>query len=397
MRLCAWVATEVDVTLGGTTETLTIAAEQTSGSVDVSYTPVANNIDAPDLTVPVTGTTSAAGLTVTDTSFVVIDDDPAPTVTLSLSPDSVGENGGVSTVTASLSHASSAATTVTISAVAVSPAVAGDFTLSGTTLTIAAGATSSTGTVTVTANDNDLDAPDKSVTVSATASNTRGVAGDPASLTLTIKDDDPPPTVSLSSSSESVDEGAGTVSLTVSLSAASGEEVTVDYATADGTAESGTGKDYTAASGTLTFAAGDASKTISVSVTDDSIDEPDETFTVSLSSPSNATLGSTASSTVTITDNDMPSVTVSYASATYEATEGGSAATVTVQLSAAPGQEVVIPIVATAGGGATAQGEDGGLFGHSGERDVRRDGHLQDVYGDGDRRCHRRRWRERRR
>ena len=238
----------------------------------------------------------------------LIDDDASPTVTLALSPDSIGENGGVSTVTVSLSHASSAATTVTVSATPVSPAVSGDFTQSGATLTIAAGSTSSTGSVTITANNNDLDAEDREVTVSATASNTQGVAGDPASLTLTIEDDDDPPTVSLSSSTEAVGEGAGSVSLTVSLSAASGKEVTVDYATADGTASSGS--DYTAASGTLTFSAGDTSKALTVSITDDSVDEDNETFTVSLSSPSNAALGSTMSSTVTIEDDDAASARV---------------------------------------------------------------------------------------
>ncbi|MYI25206.1 MAG: hypothetical protein F4109_07225, partial [Gammaproteobacteria bacterium] len=286
----------------------------------------------------------------------LIDDEADPTVTLALSPDSISENGGVSTVTASLSHASSAATTVTVSASPVSPAVSGDFTLSGATLTIAAGSTSSTGTVTITANDNEIDAPDKEVTVSGTASNPQGLQGDPDAVTLTIEDDDDPPAVSLSSSAKTVDEGAGSVTLTARLSAASGRSVTVDYATANGTAKSGA--DYTAASGTLTFTAGQEEKAILVSITDDAIDEPGETFTVRLSSPSNAALGSPSSSVVTIQDNDVPDVTVSYVSADYNATEGGSSATVTVTLSAAPQRQVTIPIVSSPGG-ATAQGQAG--------------------------------------
>ena len=288
---------------------VTFSATQTSRTFTVTATDDTDDDDGErvDLSFGTLPTGVTAGSVSTE-RVDLIDDDASPTVTLALSPDSIGESGSVSTVTATLSHASSAATTVTVSATPVSPAVAGDFAQSGTRLTIAAGSTSSTGSVTITANDNDLDAVDREVTVSATASNTQGVAGDPASLTLTIEDDDDPPTVSLSSSTEAVGEGAGSVSLTVSLSAASGKEVTVDYATADGTAASGS--DYTAASGTLTFSAGDTSKTLTVSITDDSVDEPNETFTVSLSSPSNATLGSTDSSTVTIEDDDAASARV---------------------------------------------------------------------------------------
>ena len=76
-----------------------------------------------------------------------------------------------------------------------------------------------------------------------------------------------------------------------------------------GTATSGT--DYTAISaGTLTFAAGETAKTLTVSVTGDTTDEPDETVVVTLSGPANAVLG-TASGTGTITDDDgEPSLSI---------------------------------------------------------------------------------------
>ena len=77
-------------------------------------------------------------------------------------------------------------------------------------------------------------------------------------------------------------EGAGaSVAFEVSLSRAAAATVTVDYATADGTAEAGA--DYTASSGTLTFAAGEAAKTVNVPVLDDAVDEGEETFTLRLS------------------------------------------------------------------------------------------------------------------
>ena len=72
----------------------------------------------------------------------------------------------------------------------------------------------------------------------------------------------------------------------MSLSAAYGQAVTVHYATADGTATAGS--DYQAASGTLTFAAGQTSQTITVLVNGDRLAEPTETFFVNLSDPTNA-------------------------------------------------------------------------------------------------------------
>ena len=82
-----------------------------------------------------------------------------------------------------------------------------------------------------------------------------------------------------------VDEGANAVlSFTVTLSRAAAAAMTVAYATSDGTALAGS--DYTAASGTLSFAAGDSSKNIDVSVTDDAHDEGSETLTLTLSNPS---------------------------------------------------------------------------------------------------------------
>jgi hypothetical protein len=75
---------------------------------------------------------------------------------------------------------------------------------------------------------------------------------------------------------------------TVTLSPARSSPVTVNYATANGTATAPS--DYTAKNGTLTFAPGETSKPVSVSVNGDRVVEPNETFTVNLSSPSGATL-----------------------------------------------------------------------------------------------------------
>jgi hypothetical protein len=95
--------------------------------------------------------------------------------------------------------------------------------------------------------------------------------------------------------------GTTTLSVPVTLSAASLSPVTVGYATADGTASAGS--DYTAASGTVAFKAGETEQTISISVAGDTAIEQDETFTVTLSNPVNAKVAK-ASATVTIRNDD---------------------------------------------------------------------------------------------
>ena len=106
------------------------------------------------------------------------------------------------------------------------------------------------------------------------------------------------PTISVSDTSAT--EGSA-VPFTVSLSAASSQEVTVAYAISGVTATSGT--DFSETSGTLTFAANETSTTVSVATTEDSDHEADETFTLTLSNPTHATLGD-ATATGTIIDDD---------------------------------------------------------------------------------------------
>ena len=93
----------------------------------------------------------------------------------------------------------------------------------------------------------------------------------------------------LSVADAEVEEGAdAAVTFEVTLSRAASSAVTVDYATADGTAVAG--EDYTATSGTLTFAAGETAKTVSVPVLDDALDEGRETFSLKLSNATGAVI-----------------------------------------------------------------------------------------------------------
>ncbi|MFM6140039.1 MAG: S8 family serine peptidase, partial [Sphaerospermopsis kisseleviana] len=114
------------------------------------------------------------------------------------------------------------------------------------------------------------------------------------------------------------------VTYTVTLSSASTETVTVQYATVDNTAIAGS--DYTTTSGTLTFAPGVTSQVINIPILNDDLNEADETFTLTLSSPTNANLGTTTTATTTITDTLTADVTTTLPAGVENLTLTGTAA-----------------------------------------------------------------------
>src|SRR5439155_14384184 len=131
--------------------------------------------------------------------------------------------------------------------------------------------------------------------VNATIADSRGV--------VTIQENDPLPGISINDISVTEgNSGTKTATFTLTLSAVSGRNVTVTYATADGTATAGT--DYTARTGNLTFTAGTTTVTLAITVRGDTTLEPDETVLVNLTAPVNATLAR-ATGTLTITNDDQ--------------------------------------------------------------------------------------------
>ena len=111
----------------------------------------------------------------------------------------------------------------------------------------------------------------------------------------------------------------------------------------------------------VTFASGDTSKTITFTAVDDSADDDDETVALDFGTPpSGVTAGTTSTTTVNITDDDVPAVTVMFGASAYTAAEGGQVE-VTVTLSADPERTVVVPIEATLEGGATSADYSGVL------------------------------------
>ena len=174
--------------------TLTIPAGATSGQATFDLLPVDDAIDETDETLRLTGTAPgleaepAAGLELT-----ITDNDETPTVSLSLTPETIREDLGRSRVTATLDHPSSERTTLSVSTTAVAPAAARDIAQAGTTLTILPGETRSSGSVLIEALDNAMPDDDKRFTVSATAENALGVVA-PSDRTLTVSDDETPST-----------------------------------------------------------------------------------------------------------------------------------------------------------------------------------------------------------
>jgi Ca2+-binding RTX toxin-like protein len=135
------------------------------------------------------------------------------------------------------------------------------------------------------------------------------------------------PTINLSPNNQTVVEGLTTpqnVTYTVTLSSASNQTIKVNYATANGTATAGL--DYTAINGLLTFAPGATSQVINIPILNDSLNEADETFTLTLSSPTNASFGTLTTVTTTITDTLTASVTTTLPANVENLTLTGTAA-----------------------------------------------------------------------
>ena len=151
--------------------------------------------------------------------------------------------------------------------------------------------------------------------------------------TVTITNQDAVPEVSVADLS--VNEDVGNAQLTISLSRPSTQAVDINYATSDSTAEAtGSYIDYTATSGSVTIAAGNTSVSVNVPINDDNLDEINEQFDFTISSPVNATLGTQTTSTVTVNDNDLPSNVIIGNTTVME----GDTASLTVSFSPATGQ-----------------------------------------------------------
>ena len=183
--------------------------------------------------------------------------------------------------------------------------------------------------------------PEEEETFTISLSNPTGgasLASNGTEASITVRENDTP--IRFTQTLYTVEEDAGSAVVTVSRGMlADGTQIgnvdtetTVQYSTSDGTAVAGA--DYATQSGSLTFASGVTSQTISITITDDSDPEGDETFSLSLSSPSSdAVLSTPSSTTIQIEVSDSAGGLVQFASAgpVTVGEDDGSVASFTVQ------------------------------------------------------------------
>ena len=206
-----------------------------------------------------------------------------------------------------------------------------------TSVTIAANDTTATITI-PTADDNVGDGPGEIVatlrpgTVEPQSRYSYTLADRTASVA--VSEDEPVLTIA----DASVSEDAGTVDLAVTLSGTSASAIGFTWATAPtaGDAAATAGQDYQSAGGTVQIDAGDTSATLTVTITDDALDEPDnETFAVDLSAVTGASVAAPQATVTVDDDDDLPEFSISDAAAT----EGpGASVDFTVSLDTASGR-----------------------------------------------------------
>lgn len=274
-------------------------------------------------------------------------DDALPAI--SVADNSVTEgNAGTTPLTFDVTLANPSAFTVSVDyAVTGNTASIADFTPTNGILIFVPGDTSETITVQVIGDT--IDESDETLTVTLSNNSVSATIAD-GTATGTIVDDDGAPAITIDD--VTLAEGnAGTTPFlfTVTLSNLSATPVTVDYATADGTATAGT--DYNAASGTLTINPGFLTGTITVDVLGEVAFEPNETFFVDLTNPASATIAD-PQGVGTITNDDGPIADLSIAKTGTPGVRPGGLIQYTITVSNAGPQsasDVVVTDVLPAG------------------------------------------------
>jgi hypothetical protein len=226
---------------------------------------------------------------------------PLPTLSINNVSQNEGNSGTTAFVfTVTLSAASASTVTANFATADGTATAPADYASTSGVVTFNPGVTTQTITVNVVGDTNVE--PNETFTVNLSSPSNATIATGTGTGTIVNDDAVVLPTLSINNVSQNEgNRGTTAFVFTVTLSAASASTVTVNFATADGTASAGS--DYTATSGVVTFNPGVTTQTVTVNVTGDTTPEANETFVVNLSGAANATLA-TASGTGTIVNDD---------------------------------------------------------------------------------------------
>jgi hypothetical protein len=289
-----------------TSGSLVFAAGDTSKTFTVPILDDSSFEGSESFTVALSSPTNGSAVSGTaGTATVTVSDNEAGPVFSIASASPAEASGGIAltitkTGTSALTHSVSYATS------GGSATAGADYTAVSSSISFSPGETVKTINIPIL-DDSVYEGSENFLVTLSGATGGASVSGGAGQASVMIVDNESPPV--FTTSNVSVNENAGTVTITVVRTGGTVYSHAVNYASASGTATSGS--DFTAVSGTLTFTPSETSKTISVAITNDAVQEATEAFAVSLSSPTfSATLGSPSSATVSIID-DEPTATVS--------------------------------------------------------------------------------------
>jgi hypothetical protein len=309
---------------------VTFAAGETSKSFTI---PIINDtlVEVPE-TVSISLSDPSPGLelgTPNPATLTIVDDDLGGAIRFNQLSYAVNESLGKVTLSVMRSGGNAGGVTVAYATEATGTAVEGDdyVAVSGT-LVFKAGET--TKTIVVPLVNDTLVRGSRTFTVRLSDAAGGGVLGSPSAAMVTIADNDVAGSMQFKSLAMAVKENVGVATIMVTRSGGTASGVSVDYASNEGAGTAIYDTDYTPVSGTLTFAAGETVKTFSLPILNDQVWRGSRTVKLSLSNPAGGgKIGSAATMTVTINDDEIPGV-LQFAASTVSVTEASGLAVLTV-------------------------------------------------------------------
>lgn len=339
-------ATAADATVPG--GPLVIPVGGTSGTINVGVLDdtLSEGRERVILTLgtPTNGTLGAT----TVHEVLILDDEPAATISFDLAASAASEGAGVEALTVTLSAPRTEEARVSFAQTGTATPGGVDVSTSPVSpLVIPAGATTASISALLVPDLIDETNETFEVTLLAPVNCSLGAT---TQHVLTIVDDDAAPSVSFVQSGSTLVESGAASSVEIALSAQSSFDVTVPI-TASGTATPGSDYLWTpggaSSAGSLVISAGATSGMLTLTPLGDSVVEGTEAIQLTLGSPTNGTVGSGASHTVLMIDDDGAAVSVSFGSPASTVAEADGSASVAVWLSDYAPQTVTVPVTAS--------------------------------------------------